>query len=139
MSKATRIPIRTQKAPLPPPFLSQGIVVGDMVFCSGQVGVNPATGKMVEGSIQERTKQILNNLGAVLEAGGSSLQDAVKMNIFLADMNDFAAVNEIYAAFFEDPLPARTCVAVKTLPMGTDVEIECVGVVRGVPSRGSRL
>ncbi|RAK85709.1 YjgF-like protein [Aspergillus costaricaensis CBS 115574] len=139
MSKATRIPIRTQKAPLPPPFLSQGIVVGDMVYCSGQVGVNPTTGKMVEGSIQERTKQILNNLGAVLEAGGSSLQDAVKVNIFLADMNDFAAVNEVYSSFFADPKPARTCVAVKTLPLGTDVEIECAGVVSSVPSRGSRL
>ncbi|GAT25334.1 L-PSP endoribonuclease family protein [Aspergillus luchuensis] len=109
MSKATRIPIRTQKAPLPPPFLSQGIVVGDMVYCSGQVGVNPATGKMVEGSIQARTvqKQILNNLSAVLEAGGSSLQDAVKVNIFLADMNDFAAVNEVYSSFFADPKPVR--------------------------------
>ncbi|PYH97429.1 YjgF-like protein [Aspergillus ellipticus CBS 707.79] len=138
MWKPSRVPIHTQKAPLPPPFLSQGIVVGDMVYCSGQVGVDPTTNKMVEGSIQERTKQILKNLSAVLEAGGSSLQDAVKVNIFLADMNDFKAVNEVYSASFVDPKPARTCVAVKTLPLGTDVEIECSGVVR-VPNRGSRL
>ncbi|EAW13385.1 L-PSP endoribonuclease family protein [Aspergillus clavatus NRRL 1] len=129
MANATRTPIRTNKAPLPPRFLSQGIVVGDMVYCSGQLGVNPATGKMVGGPIQARTKQILQNLNAVLEAGGSSLHDAVKVNIFLADMNDFAAVNEVYETFFEDPKPARTCVAVKTLPQGSDVEIECSGVV----------
>ncbi|PYI12039.1 YjgF-like protein [Aspergillus sclerotiicarbonarius CBS 121057] len=117
MSKTARIPIRTQKAPLPPPFLSQGIVVGDMAYCSGQVGVNPATGKMVEGSIQERTKQILHNLNAVLEAGGSSLQDAVKVNIFLADMNDFAAVNEVYSSFFADPKPVCSLSAIFFIDM----------------------
>ncbi|KAI9044254.1 L-PSP endoribonuclease family protein [Aspergillus affinis] len=138
MSKAARVSVSTDKAPLPPPFLSQGIVVGDVVYCSGQVGVNAATGKMVEGSIQNRTKQVLQNLGAVLEAGGSSLQDAVKVNIFLADMGDFGAVNEVYNSFFADPKPARTCVAVKTLPLGTDVEIECSGFVTR-PGRASRL
>ncbi|KAF7182069.1 hypothetical protein CNMCM7691_001457 [Aspergillus felis] len=112
-----------------------------MIYCSGQVGVDPTTGKMVEGPIQARTveqKQILHNLSAVLEAGGSSLQDVVKVNIFLADMGDFAAVNEIYKAAFGEPKPARTCVAVKTLPLGTDVEIECSAVVTG-RVRDSRL
>ncbi|GAB1214616.1 YjgF-like protein [Aspergillus terreus] len=125
----SRVPVRTDKAPLPPPFLSQAIVSGDLVFCSGQVGVNPSTGKMVEGPIQERTKQILRNLSAVLESAGSSLKDVVKVNIFLADMADFGKVNEVYAATFPDPKPARTCVAAKTLPMGTDVEIECTAAV----------
>ncbi|KAA8650095.1 RidA family protein [Aspergillus tanneri] len=137
MSKA-RTPIRTQKAPLPPPFLSQGMIAGDLVYCSGQVGVDPNTGKMVEGPIQNRAKQVLQNLGAVLEAGGSSLQDVVKVNIFLADMGDFTAVNEVYSSFFADPKPARTCVAVKTLPLGTDVEIECSGLVTR-DNRNSRL
>ncbi|KAF4253902.1 hypothetical protein KXW98_003279 [Aspergillus fumigatus] len=140
MAQTIRIPIRTEKAPLPPPFLSQGIKVGNMIYCSGQVGVDPTTGKMVEGPIQARTKQILHNLSAVLEAGGSSLQDVVKVNIFLADMGDFAAVNEVYQAAFGEPKPARTCVAVKTLPLGTDVEIECSAVVTGVATvRDSRL
>ncbi|PLB50593.1 L-PSP endoribonuclease family protein [Aspergillus steynii IBT 23096] len=138
MSQAARTAISTDKAPLPPPFLSQGIVVGGIVYCSGQVGVDPATGKMVEGSIQNRTRQILQNLSAVLEAGGSSIQDVVKANIFLADMGDFDAVNEVYNSFFADPKPARTCVAVKTLPLGTDVEIECSGVVTR-SDRASRL
>ncbi|PLN76961.1 YjgF-like protein [Aspergillus taichungensis] len=139
MSKATRIPIRAQNAPAPAPFLSQAIVVGDMVYCSGQLGVNPTTNQMVEGSIKERTKQIMLNLSAVLEAGGSSLRDAVKMNIYLANMDDFGAVNEVYDSFFDGARPARTCVAVKTLPKGSDVEIECTGVVTGVPKGASRL
>ncbi|KKK16869.1 hypothetical protein ARAM_006198 [Aspergillus rambellii] len=124
MSKPSRYIIRTNGAPAPPAFISQGTVVGDLVFCSGQIGVDPKTNKMVEG-----TRQVLKNLSAVLEAGGSSIHDVAKVNIFLADMNDFSAVNEVYASFFPDPKPARTCVAAKTLPMGTDVEIECSGVV----------
>ncbi|BAE65469.1 L-PSP endoribonuclease family protein Brt1 [Aspergillus flavus] len=140
MWKPNRTPVRTQDAPLPPSFLSQAIVAGEQIYCSGQVGVSPSTGKMVEGPIQERTKQILRNLSAVLVAGGSSLQDVVKVNIFLADMGDFAAVNEVYESFFQDPKPARTCVAVKTLPLGTDVEIECTGLVTKRRTQGnSRL
>ncbi|KAL1584488.1 hypothetical protein WHR41_06354 [Cladosporium halotolerans] len=123
----TKQVILTDKAPKPIPVLNQGLVVGDMVYCSGQVGTDPATGKLVEGSVQDRTEQVLRNLSAVLEAGGSSLAKAVKVNIFLADMGDFAAVNEVYAKFFPDPKPVRTCVCVKSLPLGTDVEIECSG------------
>ncbi|CAG8005430.1 unnamed protein product [Penicillium salamii] len=140
MSKVARVPVRTERAPLPPPFLSQGLVVGDVVYCSGQVGADPTTGKLVEGSIQNRTRQILNNLSAVLEAGGSSLHDAIKVNIFLTDMADFPAVNEVYATFFSDPKPVRTCVSVKSLPLGTDVEIECSGLVtKSGNGRSSRL
>ncbi|KAJ5326488.1 YjgF/Yer057p/UK114 family [Penicillium brevicompactum] len=139
MSKVARTPVRTERAPLPPPFLSQGLVVGDVVYCSGQVGADPTTGKLVEGSIQNRTRQILRNLNAVLEAGGSSLHDAIKVNIFLTDMADFPAVNEVYATFFSDPKPVRTCVSVKSLPLGTDVEIECSGLVTSGNGRSSRL
>ncbi|CAG8249075.1 unnamed protein product [Penicillium salamii] len=150
MSKVARVPVRTERAPLPPPFLSQGLVVGDVVYCSGQVGADPTTGTLVEGSIQNRTRQILNNLSAVLEAGGSSLHDAIKVNIFLTDMADFPAVNEVYATFFSDPKPVseiqtletgvRTCVSVKSLPLGTDVEIECSGLVtKSGNGRSSRL
>ncbi|KAJ5309108.1 hypothetical protein PENANT_c020G00509 [Penicillium antarcticum] len=134
---ATRIPVRTERAPLPPPFLSQGLIVGDVVYCSGQVGTD-STGKMAEGSIQNRTRQILHNLNAVLEAGGSSLHNAIKVNIFLTDMADFPAVNEVYTEFFVDPKPVRTCVCVKSLPRGTDVEIECSGL-KGGNGRSSRL
>ncbi|KAE8387601.1 Endoribonuclease L-PSP/chorismate mutase-like protein [Aspergillus alliaceus] len=136
MWKSNRTPVRTEDAPPPPSFLSQAVVAGNVVYCSGQVGVNASTGKMVDGPIQERTKQILRNLSAVLAAGGSSLQDVVKVNIYLADMGDFGAVNEMYASVFLDPKPARTCVAVKSLPLGTDVEIECTGLVT---KRNSRL
>ncbi|KAJ5486282.1 hypothetical protein N7530_000582 [Penicillium desertorum] len=128
MSKPTRTPVSTKGAPIPPPILSQGMVVGNMIYCSGQLGVDPTTGKMVEGTIQDRTRQILRNLNAVLEAGGSSLQDAIKVNIFLTDMADFAAVNEVYATFFSDPKP------------GSDVEIECSGLVtKPGNGRSSRL
>ncbi|GAB7332298.1 hypothetical protein MBLNU13_g04132t1 [Cladosporium sp. NU13] len=123
----TKQVILTDKAPKPLSVLNQGLVVGDMVYCSGQVGTDPATGKLVEGTVADRAEQVLKNLGAVLEAGGSSLAKAVKVNVFLANMDDFAAVNEVYTKFFPDPKPVRTCVAVKTLPLNTDVEIECSG------------
>ncbi|KAJ5682809.1 hypothetical protein N7462_005974 [Penicillium macrosclerotiorum] len=121
-----KVAVKSENAPTPPPFLSQAIVMGDYVFCSGQIGANPKTGALVEGSIQDRTRQILDNLRAVLEAAGTSLNNVVKCNIFLTSMSDFSAVNEIYTSFFEAPMPARTCVCVKELPMGTDVEIECI-------------
>ncbi|KAJ5263545.1 hypothetical protein N7478_011150 [Penicillium angulare] len=124
--------VTSTNAPAPPPFLSQAIVMGDFIFCSGQVGVNPQTKAMVEGPTGARAKQILDNLRAVLEAAGTSLDNVVKCNIFLTSMDDFNAVNEVYAATFKSPMPARTCVCVKELPLGTDVEIECIaGVKKG--------
>ncbi|KAI9372735.1 Endoribonuclease L-PSP/chorismate mutase-like protein [Aspergillus egyptiacus] len=125
----SKLHIYTPNAPAPAPHLSQATVVGNIIFCSGQLGIDPKTGKMVEGSVKDRTRQILKNLSAVLEAGGSSLADVAKVNIFLADMKDYNDVNEVYIQGFPEPRPARTCVAVKTLPMGSDVEIECSGFV----------
>ncbi|KAJ5155385.1 hypothetical protein N7492_008188 [Penicillium capsulatum] len=124
--------IKSPNAPAPPPFLSQAIAMGDFLFCSGQVGCRPDTGALVQGSIQERTRQIFSNLRSVLETAGTSLDNVFKCNIFLTSMQDFGAVNEVYASVFAQPMPARTCVCVKELPMGTDVEIECIaGVKRG--------
>ncbi|OJJ55727.1 hypothetical protein ASPSYDRAFT_60621 [Aspergillus sydowii CBS 593.65] len=127
----SKIHVRSSDAPAPAPFLSQATVVGNIVFCSGQLGVDPKTGKIVEGSVKDRTRQIIANLSAVLTASGSSLADVAKVNVFLADMNDFKDMNEAYMEGFPEPRPARTCVAVKTLPMGSDVEIECSAVVTG--------
>ncbi|KAL4759721.1 Endoribonuclease L-PSP/chorismate mutase-like protein [Aspergillus foveolatus] len=121
--------IRTNNAPAPAPFLSQATIVGNIVFCSGQLGIDPKTGKMVEGTVKDRTRQIIKNLSAVLEASGSSLADVAKVNVFLADMKDFQDMNEVYMEGFPEPRPARTCVCVKTLPMNSDVEIECSAVV----------
>ncbi|CBF79204.1 hypothetical protein AN7040.2 [Aspergillus nidulans FGSC A4] len=125
----SKIHIRTNNAPAPAPFLSQATVVGNIVFCSGQLGIDPKTGKMVEGTVKDRTRQIIKNLSAVLEASGSSLADVAKVNVFLADMKDFQDMNEVYMEGFPEPRPARTCVCVKTLPMNSDVEIECSAVV----------
>ncbi|KAL4965330.1 Endoribonuclease L-PSP/chorismate mutase-like protein [Aspergillus stella-maris] len=127
----SKIHIRTDKAPAPSPYLSQATVVGNIAFCSGQLGIDPKTGKMVEGTVKDRTRQIIKNMSAVLEASGSSLADVAKVNIFLADMKDFKDMNEVYMEGFPEPRPARTCVAVKTLPQGSDVEIECSAVVTG--------
>ncbi|KAJ5788028.1 YjgF/Yer057p/UK114 family [Penicillium paradoxum] len=140
MSKATRTPVSTKSAPPPSPYLSQGLVVGDVVYCSGQLGVDPTTGEFVKGSVKDRTRQILNNLNAVLEAGGSSLRDAIKLNIFITDMADYPGVNEVYETFFSDPKPVRTCICVKALPKGTDVEIEASGLItKGGNGRSSKL
>ncbi|OAX84732.1 hypothetical protein ACJ72_00898 [Emergomyces africanus] len=122
--------ILTEKAPKPRPVLSQAIVYNDMIYCSGSLGMDPVTEKMIEGPVEVRTEQALRNLAAVLEAGNSSLDNVVKVNVFLASMDDFAAMNKVYGQFFSGPAkPCRTCVAVKELPRGTDVEIECTAFV----------
>ncbi|KAL2135141.1 hypothetical protein VTI74DRAFT_9572 [Chaetomium olivicolor] len=117
--------VLTDKAPKPIPQLSQAVKYNGMVYCSGSLGIDPKTSKFVEGSVKDRTRQALKNLSAVLDAAGSSLKNAVKVNVFLTDMSNFAAMNEVYDEFFvSQPKPCRTCVAVHQLPFNSDVEIE---------------
>ena len=119
--------INTDKAPAAIGPYSQAIDSGTgLVFVSGQLPINPATGVFPEGGIKEQTFQSLTNAKAILEATGLGLQSVVKTTVFLADMGDFAAMNEVYAQFFAAPFPARSAVAVKTLPKGALVEIECI-------------
>ncbi|KAK6612528.1 endoribonuclease L-PSP [Botrytis cinerea] len=111
--------VSTDKAPPPLPFFSQAIKCQGMVYCSGSIGMDVATMKLVEGGVADRTRQALLNLQAVLEAAGSSIENVVKVNVFLTDMQNFAAMNKVYAEFFhKDPKPVRTCVAVHQLPLG---------------------
>lgn len=119
------IKIHTEKAPAAVGPYSQAIVSNGMVYTSGQIAINPATNTVEAVTIQEQTEQIMKNLGAVLETAGSSFEKAVKTTCFLADMNDFAAFNEIYGKYFTS-LPARSCVAVKALPKGVLAEVEVI-------------
>ena len=118
--------ISTTNAPAAIGPYSQAIKVGELVFVSGQLPIDPATGAFAEGGIKELTRQSLTNMKAILEEAGTSMANVVKTTVFLADMNDFAAMNEVYAEFFAGPFPARSAVAVKTLPKGALVEIECI-------------
>ena len=118
--------INTSKAPAAIGPYSQAIRVGNLVFTSGQIPIDPATGVFVEGGIKEQTRQSLSNIKAILEEAGISMSNVVKTTIFLADMNDFADMNAVYAEFFEEPYPARSAVAVKSLPKGALVELEVV-------------
>ncbi|MFW5604205.1 MAG: RidA family protein [Bacteroidales bacterium] len=118
--------ISTTNAPAAIGPYSQAIKVGELVFVSGQLPIDPATGAFAEGGIKELTRQSLTNMKAILEEAGTSMANVVKTTVFLADMNDFAAMNEIYAEFFAAPFPARSAVAIKTLPKGALVEIECI-------------
>ncbi|GJN72704.1 endoribonuclease L-PSP [Purpureocillium lilacinum] len=119
--------VRTDGAPLPLPQFSQAVKYNGMVYCSGNIGAVPGKAfELVEGTVKDRARQALRNISAVLEAAGSRLENIVKLNIYITSMKDFALVNEAYDEFFTwDPKPARTCVAVHELPLGTDVEIEC--------------
>jgi 2-iminobutanoate/2-iminopropanoate deaminase len=120
-------PVSTDKAPAAIGPYSQAIDSGNgLVFLSGQIPIDPATGAFAEGGIKEQTRQSLLNAQAILRAAGLDLSDVVKTTVFLADMGDFAAMNEVYAQFFKEPFPARSAVAVKTLPKGALVEIECI-------------
>lgn len=118
--------IATAQAPAAIGPYSQAIEANGMVFVSGQLPINPATGEFAEGGIKELTTQSLTNMKHILEEAGLSMQNVVKTTVFLADMADFAEMNEVYAQFFEVPFPARSAVAVKTLPKGARVEIECI-------------
>ena len=107
---------------------SQAVICNNMVFTSGQIPINPATGNVEAQTIEEQTEQVMKNLGAVLEAAGSSFEKAVKTTCFLADINDFAAFNGVYAEYFTTK-PARSCVAVKDLPKGVKVEVEVIATL----------
>lgn len=119
--------ISTEKAPAAIGPYSQAIDSGmGLVFVSGQLPIDPSTGAFPEGGVKEQTRQSLTNARTILEAAGLELRNVVKTTVFLADMDDFAAMNEVYAQFFEAPFPARSAVAVKTLPKGALVEVECI-------------
>jgi 2-iminobutanoate/2-iminopropanoate deaminase len=105
---------------------SPAVRTGQLLFVSGQVALDPATGNMVEGGIAEQTRRVLDNIGALLTAGGRSFADVVRTTIFLADMNDFAAVNDIYGRYFKEPYPARATVQVARLPKDARVEIDVI-------------
>ena len=107
---------------------SQAIQVGNMLFASGQLGIDPATGNFVEGAVKEQTAQAFKNVKAILTEAGLDISDVVKTTVFLADMGDFGAMNEVYASQFEGAFPARSAVAVKTLPKNGLVEIEVIAV-----------
>lgn len=120
--------IETQQAPAAIGPYSQAIEAGGTIYVSGQLPINPATGQFAEGGIKELTRQSLTNMQHILQQAGCDMQHVVKTSVFLADMNDFAEMNEVYAEFFQAPFPARSAVAVKTLPKGARVEIECIAV-----------
>ncbi|MGH7490908.1 MAG: RidA family protein [bacterium] len=123
-----REPITSPDAPAAIGPYSQAIKIGNQMYCSGQIGINPATGDLVVGDIKEETRQVLKNLGAVLRAGSMDYKDVVKATVFLADINDYKLVNEVYSEFFTDVKPAREAVQVARLPRDARVEISCMAV-----------
>ncbi|SET25309.1 RidA family protein [Prevotella sp. kh1p2] len=122
--------IQTNNAPAAIGPYSQAIRTGNLVFVSGQLPIDPATGQFAVGGIKELTRQSLTNMQHILREAGASMADVVKTTVFLADMADFSAMNEVYAEFFSEPFPARSAVAIKTLPKQARVEIECIAEVK---------
>ena len=118
--------VQTETAPKPIGPYSQAVVEGNFIFVSGQGAINPSTGKLERGDARSETKRVFENLKAILAAAGSSLAKVVKCNVYLRDINDFQAMNEVYATYFEAPYPARTTIQAGALPAGIAVEIEVV-------------
>ena len=118
--------ISTPNAPAAIGPYSQAIQVGNLIYTSGQIPIDPATGQLVEGGVKEQTRQSLSNIQAILQEAGLTMASVVKTTVFMADMADFAEMNSVYAEFFTEPYPARSAVAVKTLPKNALVEIEVV-------------
>jgi len=131
---ASRRVVHTDGAPKAIGPYSQAIAIGDLVFASGQIGLDPTTGELVAGGVEEQTRQALKNLRRVLEAAGSEIARIVKTTVFLADMQDFAAMNRVYGEMIGAEPPARSTVAVKALPKGALVEIEAMAL----PAQASR-
>lgn len=120
--------IHTNQAPAAIGPYSQAIEANGMIFASGQIPIDPATGQFVEGGIQEQTRQALTNARSILQAAGTDMENVIKTTVYLSDINNFAAMNEVYAQFFTEPFPARSAVAVKDLPKGALVEIEVLAI-----------
>jgi 2-iminobutanoate/2-iminopropanoate deaminase len=121
-----RKPVQTERAPKPIGPYSQAIIENGFVFVSGQGAINPTTGQLERGDVRSETQRVFENLKAILESAGSSLARVVKCNVYLKDINDFQAMNEVYASYFEPPYPARTTIQAGALPAGIAVEIECI-------------
>ena len=128
MASATPEVIQTDQAPKAIGPYSQGIRAGGFIYTAGQGGIDPASGQVVAGGVEAETRQVWNNLKAVLEAAGSSLDAVVKVNVYMVDLNEFSKMNAVYAEFFPEVRPARTTVQVAALPRGLLVEIDCVAV-----------
>ena len=120
--------IHTNQAPAAIGPYCQAIEANGMIFASGQIPIDPATGQFVEGGIQEQTRQALTNARNILQAAGTDMENVIKTTVYLSDINNFAAMNEVYAQFFTEPFPARSAVAVKDLPKGALVEIEVLAI-----------
>jgi 2-iminobutanoate/2-iminopropanoate deaminase len=121
--------IHTNQAPAAVGPYSQAVRVGNLLFTAGQIGLDPVTGQMMEADVATQTERVLQNLAAILNAGGSSLEQVIKCTVFLMDMADFAAMNEVYGRFFPQNPPARSTVQVSGLPLGARVEIEAIALV----------
>jgi 2-iminobutanoate/2-iminopropanoate deaminase len=120
--------VETSRAPAAIGPYSQGILAGNALYLAGQIGMDPETGEMVVGGIEAETRQVMENLGAVLEAAGAGFEDVVQTQVFLADLADFATMNEIYGSYLSEPYPVRATVQVAALPRGARVEIQMVAV-----------
>jgi len=118
--------IETPNAPAAIGPYSQAVIAGDLLFTSGALPIDPATGKMVEGDITARAHQVFNNLSAIAEEAGTALDNAVKLTVYLADIADFQAVNAVYGEYFNKPFPARSAFQVAALPLGADIEVEAI-------------
>lgn len=121
--------IVTEKAPKAVGPYSQGISTGNLLFSAGQIPLDPKTGKMVGSTIEEQTRQVLDNLRGVVEAAGSSLAQVVKVTVFMTDLGQFQAMNAIYAEYFSSDPPARSAFQVSALPLGAEIEMECVAII----------
>ncbi len=127
-ASTTRSTVTTPLAPAAIGPYSQGILVGNTLYCSGQIAIDPETGSMISGTIEEETERVLDNLGAVLRAASMDFEHVVRCTVFLTDVNDYAQVNEVYARYFNEAPPARQAVQVAALPRNARVEISCIAV-----------
>lgn len=123
-----REPIKTEKAPVAIGPYSQGVMVGNTLYCSGQIALDPISGRLIDGDVEDEATQVLDNLGAVLKAANLAYRDVVRCTVYLASLDDYAVVNEVYARYFSEAPPAREAIQVAALPRGARVEISCVAV-----------
>ena len=122
--------IKTNKAPSAIGAYSQGTIAGNLVFTSGQLAINPKSGELVSDNFESEILQVLKNVNAVLEAGGSSLENAIKLTVFIKDISKFQIINNVFSSYFSDNYPARSVVEISDLPLGVNIEIDAVGIIK---------